>query len=108
MVGEQRLVGGHQVLAVGEGGLRKRPRGPLGAANQLDHDIDGGVGGELPGVVPPVEPVERNPALLAPVARGDRDRLDRPARSLLQQRGIVAQQREHAAADRAQPGDADA
>ena len=29
MVGEQGLVGGHQVLAVGEGGLGERPRDAL-------------------------------------------------------------------------------
>ena len=107
VVGEQGLVGGHQVLAVGEGSLGERPRDPFRAADQLDHDIDGRVGGKRPGVVTPVKPVERDPAILAPVARRDRDRLDRPARPLLQQRGIVAQQRKHAAADSAEPGDAD-
>ena len=107
VMGEQGLVGGHQVLAVDEGGLGECPRDPLRAANQLDHDIDGGVGGKCPGVVAPVETVKRDPTILVPVARRDRDRLDRPARALLQQRGVVAQQRKHAAADRTQPGNAD-
>ena len=68
VVGEQGLVGSHQMLAVAEGGLGERPRSALGPADQLDHDIDGGEGGELPGIVPPVEPVERETAILAPVA----------------------------------------
>ena len=68
MVGEQGLVGGHQVLAVGEGGLGQRPRDPLRPADQLDYDIDSGVGGKCLGVVAPVETVERDPAILALVA----------------------------------------
>ena len=107
-MGEQRLVGGDQVLAVGEGRFAERARGAFRAADQLDDDIDGGVGGQRQRIVPPVEPGEGDAALLGPVARGDRDRLDAPARPLFQQRRIVAEQREHAATHRAQPGDADA
>ena len=48
VVGEQRLIGRYQVLAVGEGRLGERPRRALRAADQLEHDVDGGKGGELP------------------------------------------------------------
>ena len=108
VMGEQRLVGRHQMLAVGESRLRERPRGALRPADQLDDDIHGGEGGERPGVIPPLEPFERDPAILALVTRRDRDHLDRPARPLLEQLCVVAQEREHAAADRAQSGNGDA
>ena len=107
VMGEQRLVGRHQMLAVGESRLRERPRGALRPADQFDDDIDGGVGGERSGVIPPLDPAERDPAILALVARRDRNHLDRPARPLLEQRCVVAQEREHATADRAQSGNGD-
>ena len=95
-------------LPLAKAALGEGPRDPFRAADQLDHDLDGRVGGERPRIVPPVETVERDPAILALVARM-RPRpasIGRPV-ALLEQRGVVAQQREHAAADRTQPGNAD-
>ena len=43
---EERLVGGDDVLAVCDGVLEDLGRGMV-AADELDHDIDGGVGGDL-------------------------------------------------------------
>ena len=58
MMGQQSLVGCDQMLAVGKGGLGECSCGAFRPANQLDHDIDSRVGGELPGIVAPVETAE--------------------------------------------------
>ncbi len=44
---QHRLVGGDDVLAGGERGLDQIERHALGAADQLDHHVDPGIGGEI-------------------------------------------------------------
>ena len=106
VMGEQRLVGGDHRLAGGERRLAERQRRPVGAADQLDHELDLGVGGERLRVVVPAQPVERDAALALPVARRDRDHPQLAAGALGDQRAVLLEQPQHRAADRAEAGDA--
>ena len=76
VVGEQRLVGRHHVLA---GGQRAQDEGArrLEAADQLDHDVDGGIGEDPRRVVG-----HRQRREVEPLARADEVGVgDRPPRS---------------------------
>ena len=108
VMGEQRLVRGDHGLA----GLERRPaerqRRAVGAADQLDHEVDLRVGGERQRIVVPAVAVERDAALALPVARRDRDHAQLAPGAQRDQRAVLLEQAQDRAADRAEAGDADA
>ena len=94
VLGEQRLVGGHDAGAVLQRGEDQRP-GRLDAADDLDDDVHvvagdqrGGVGGEQP--VGHVDLAGRVEA-----AYGDADQLDRLADPRLEVAGLLLQEADH-------------
>src|SRR5262245_66242366 len=101
-MGEQRLVGGDDMLA----GSERRLDGLLGdallTADQLDEHIDGGIGGKRHRVLDEAEARQVGVALLVTVSRRDGHDLDGTARA----RGEVAlarrQEPQQAAADRSE------
>ena len=100
VLGEQRLVGGHDAGAVLQRGEDQRP-GRLDAADDLDDDVHvvagdqrGRVGGEQPlGHLDLAGRVE--------AAYGDADQLDRLADPRLEVTGLLLQEADHLRADRA-------
>ncbi len=92
MLGHQRLVGGDDVLLVGERGLDDRERDPLGAADQLDDDVDFRVGGHRDRVVVPAHRRQIDAAVAPPVARRDRGDDDAAAGAQREQLGLALQQ----------------
>ena len=86
VVGQQRLVGGHDVLAGLQRGFDGLPGGALLAADQLDEHIDRRIDGQSLGLVEPLDVLERDAALLGAAARGDALDLDAPAERLRQPR----------------------
>ena len=104
---QHRLVGGDHRLAGGERRLHQGARRAVGAADQFDHHVDRRIGGERDRVLVPAQPGQRHAAVARAVAgrhRGDRDR---PAGARGDDVGVVAQQLQDAAADRAEAGDRD-
>ncbi len=101
---EQRLVGGHHVLAARDRLQHQRPR-RLDAADELEHDVDivpAHQGGPVRIHLDGVGRLQDRARLLR-CARGDlrdADRAPGPARDLL---GVALQNRPRAATDRAQP-----
>ena len=87
--------------------LDQRARRPVGAADQLHHDIDRRVGGQRHRVVVPAQAGYGHAAVLRAVARRNRGDRDRPPGARGDDVGVVAQQLQHAAADRAQAGEGD-
>ena len=104
---QQRLVGGDHRLAGGDRRLHQGVGGTVRAADQLDHHIDRRVGGERDRVFVPAQTRQRHAAIARTVAGGDGGDRDRPAGARGDDVGVVAQQLQHAAADRAQAGDRD-
>ena len=107
MVGEQRLVGGDDVLALGDGFFHQRLRRAFGTADHLGHHIDVGQIGQRQRIIDPMQFLEVGAAILVAVARGDRHHLDRARTMQAQDLGILGQQLDDARADRAEAGDAD-
>ena len=81
VMGEQRLVGGHHMLAGGKCGLQQLPRDALGAADQLDHHVDLRQLCQRQGIVMPGIASEIDAAVALAIARRDGADLDRRARS---------------------------
>ncbi len=103
----QRLVGGDDVLAVGERGVDDARGDPLGAADQLDDDVDFGIGRHRRRILVPAHRRQFDTAVAAPVARRHRGD-DEPAPAALgQQLGLVLKQSEGAGTDGAEPRDGD-
>ena len=107
-MGEQRLVCGHHRLAGVERGAAQSQRRAVGAADQLDHNIDLGVRRQGDRVVVPAESAEVDAAAARAMARGDRRDLEGAAGTLGDQAAILRQQPQHGAAHGAEPGDAQA
>ena len=94
------------MLAVRERASRRRSRAtPLGAADQLDDDVDLGIGGHRRRVLVPAHRRQIDAAVAPAVARRDRGDDDAAAGALRQQLGLPVQQLQGAGADRAEPGD---
>jgi hypothetical protein len=101
VMGDQRLVGGDHVLAVGDG-LAHQVAGQIGAADQLDDDLHLGVVDDLHGVGGQPDTGGLANALTVQVTRrrvSDLDAAPCPARDFLR---IAAQHVDGAAADRTQ------
>ena len=106
-VRDQRLVRRHHVHAAAERAPDEIQGGSAGAADQLDRHVDVALG-QRRSVVDPGDAVERHAAILAAVAGGHGDDVERAAAARGEQRPVVAQQLQRACADRAEAGDADA
>ena len=107
MHGQQRLVGGDDVLARAQRGLHQPARDAARAADQLDHDVDVGRGGERQRILLPAHAGEVDVALLGLAARAHRDQLERPAAAQRQQPAVLGQKLDDACAHGAEAGDAD-
>ena len=92
VLGDQRLVGGDDVLAAGERGLDDIERDPIGAADQLDDGIDFRVGGHRGGVLVPAHRRQIDAAVAPPVARRDRDDDDAAAGAQTDRFGLALEQ----------------
>ena len=102
MLGQQRLVGGHDMLAIFQRRLDELARHAFVAADQFDHHI-GVRGRQCQRIGHPI--ADFKIALFPGIARAGRNNLDAPAR-LCRQGGLALRQRlDHAAAHRAEPGD---
>jgi hypothetical protein len=106
-MGEQRLVGGHHVLATGEGAQDERAGG-LQAADQLDDEVNGRIVQHAPGVAH-----HRQRAQVQALARareigvGDRGQSQAGAGALLQHRAAPLEDLHHAGPDGAEAEQAD-
>ncbi len=101
VLGEQRLVGGDDVLAVVDRLQHQVARGGV-AADELDHDVDVRASDDEPRGGHELDALERDRSLLGQVARArhlDHDIAPGAARDLL---AIAAQHLDRAAADRAE------
>src|SRR6185369_4396242 len=107
VMGEQRLVRRDDMLALGDGRLDQCLGRPLGAADQLDDDIDLGVTGEIEAVLDPVETGEIDATILAAITRRDGRDLDRSWAMLLQNIAVFLQQANNTGTDGPQTGDTD-
>ena len=103
----QRLVGGDDVLAVLERGLEQLAGDAVGAADQLDDDVDLGIGRHRRGILVPAHRREIDAAVAPPVARRYRGDDDAAAGALRQQIGLPVQQLQNAGANGAETGDGD-
>ena len=88
----QRLVGGDDVLAVVERGVEHAPGDAVGAADQLDDDVDLGIGRHRRRVLVPAHRRQIDAAIAAAVAGRDRGDNDPAAGALRQQIGLPVQQ----------------
>src|SRR6516225_1888529 len=103
----QRLVGGDDVLAMVECGIDHLPGDAVGAADQLDDDVDLGIGCHRRRIFVPAHRRQIDPAIAAPIAGGNRDD-DEPASSPLSQEvSLPVEQLRGAGADRPQARDGD-
>ena len=107
MRGHQRLVGGDDVLLVGERRPDHRGRHALGAPDQLDDNIDLRVGGHRHRVLVPAHRRQIDATVAAAVASRYRRDDQPPAGARRQQFGLAIEQLDHAGADRAEAGDRD-
>ena len=82
---------------------RQRQRRAVRAADQLDDDIDIVARRQFGGVVDPGEARQIDAAIARPVARRDRDDLDRAAGAALDDLAVDVEQLDDARAHRAQP-----
>ena len=108
VMGEQRLVRGHHMLAGGKGGLQKLARHALGAADELDHDIDLRQMRERQGIVMPGIAREIDAAVALAIARRDGTDLDRAPAAPRQILGMKLEQLDRPGPDIAESGDRDA
>ena len=105
--GDQRLVGGDDVLAAGQRGLDDIERDPVGAADQLDDGVDFRVGGHRGGVLVPAHRRQIDAAVAPPVASRDRDDDDAAAGAQSDRFGLAFEKLDGGGADRAEPGNGD-
>ena len=104
---EHRLVGGDHRPAGGERGFHQGAGGAVGAADQFQHHVHVGVGGQRHRILVPAQAGDGHLAFLGAVAGGHGGDGDGAAGAGGDQVGIVAQQLQHAGADGAQAGDGD-
>ena len=107
VLGDQRLIGGDDVLAAGQRGLDDIERDPVGAADQLDDRIDFRIGGHRGGVLVPAHRRQIDAAVAPPVARRGRDDDDAAAGAQTDRFGLPLEKLDGRGADRAEPGNGD-
>jgi hypothetical protein len=88
----QRLIRRDDVLAMIEGGVEHVPCNAVGAADQLDDDIDLGIGRHCRGVLVPAHRREVGAPIAPAIACRDRGNDDAAAGALSQQVGLPVQQ----------------
>ena len=64
------------MLAVGQGRLTQGPGDSVGAADQFDHRIHGGIGGERQGIIGPGNPGQIDTPVLIGIAGGNGNDVD--------------------------------
>ena len=106
MGGDQRLIGGDDMLA----GLERPLDGGLGrafgAAHQLDQDIDSIITGKCNRIVDPVDTLQHDGPLLVAIAGADGDQMHLSSETVRHMGRMLSEQHDNAAAHRAEPGDA--
>ena len=105
MVREHRLVGGDEVLARRQRTARNGERGSVRSADQLDDHVGIATRDQFGGIVAPGEAGEIDAAIARLVTRRNRDDLDRAAGAALDQRAVLVEQLDDAAADGAEAGE---
>jgi hypothetical protein len=103
----QCLVRRHDVLAMIEGGVEHLPCDAVGAADQLDDDVDLGIGRHRRGVLVPAHRREVGAPIAPAIACRDRADDDAAASALSQQVGLSVQQLEDAGPNSAETRDGD-
>ena len=98
--GEQSLVRRHDVLAATDRLEHEAPR-RLVAADELQHDVDVGIGQQAAGIPRQPDAAGRNATLRVEIEVGDGRHDDRPSRAPCDLRPMRAQQLHHPGADRA-------
>ena len=106
VLGEQRLVGGDDVLACAQRRFDGRFRHPVRAADQLDEHPNRRIARERHGVVEPAQAVGLDAAVLILAARRHPDDAQLTADPLLETVLVVLEQVEQACPDGAKAGDA--
>src|SRR5215472_11311348 len=107
LVGHQRLVGCDHVLAVNDRGFDDLAGDPVSAADQLDDDIDLGIGGHRHRVLVPAHRRQISATITAAVTRRYRDDDEPAAGTLGQQLGLAIEQLQDAGADCAETSDSE-
>ena len=107
MDGQQRLVGGDDVLTGLQRGGDGVARRAFRAADQFHHQIGAGLRRHGDGIVEPLHARQVDAAVLALGPRADRDHLDPAAAALFDQRALRLQQLQDTGADRTEAGDGD-
>src|SRR3546814_13384381 len=102
VLGDQRLVGGHDMLAVGERRLHQLARNAVRTADQFDDNIYVGSGGERTGIGFKADTCEVDAAILRGIARADGGKFKGAPGGGGQKIPAVGQNLEHAAADSAE------
>ena len=108
MMGKQGLVRRHHRLARFECRPAQGERRAVGAADQLDHEIDFRVGRQRQGVVVPAQALQIDAPVAPALARRHRSDADLPPGPFGQQPAVLRQQSQHRRADGAKAGDAQA
>ena len=80
------------MLAVVEGSIDHAPGDAVGATDQLDNDVDLGIGGHRRRVLVPAHRGQIDAAVAAPIAGGNRRDNDPAAGPLSQQIGLPVEQ----------------
>ena len=103
----QCFIGRDDVLAVIEGDVDHLTGNTVGAADQLDDDVDLGIGRHRGGVLVPAHRRQVGPAVAPPVASRHRGDEHATTGSLTQQIGLPVQQLQDAGPNSAETGDGD-
>src|SRR5216683_4912985 len=101
----QRLVRGDDVLAMVERRVDHIPRDAISAPDQLDNDVNLGIGRHRAGVLVPAHRREIDPAIATPVTRGDRSDDEPAAGALCQEIGLPVEQLQGASSHSAESRD---
>ena len=107
VLGDQRLIGGDDVLAASQRGLDDVERDSIGAADQLDDRIDFRIGRHGGGVLVPAHRRQIDAAVAPPVAGRGRDDDDAASGAQTDRFGLPLQKLDGRGADRAEPGNGD-
>ena len=107
VMGEQRLVGGDHRLAGAKCLAGEIEGDALRAADQLDHRIDLGIGGERHRILVPAEALQIDTAVARAIARRDRLDGDLASGARAEQAPFCLSSRDHAGADGAEAGNAE-
>jgi len=103
----ERLVGADDVLAMVESGVDHSPGDAVGAADQLDDDVDLGICRHRRCILIPAHRRQIHPAIAAPIAGGNRSDDDPAARPLSQKLSLPVEQLQSTGANRPQARDSD-